>query len=89
MVAFGVIQGIKESGKDVPEDLSVIGFDDIFLSRMFVPPLTTVRQDIALKGRKAAELLLEIIESDEPDVVDRKMEEIPLSIVERQTVRSL
>jgi LacI family transcriptional regulator len=56
---------------------------------MFVPPLTTVRQDIALKGRKAAELLLEIIESDEPDVVDRKVEEIPLSIVERQTVRSL
>ncbi|REJ16156.1 MAG: LacI family transcriptional regulator [Thermobacillus sp.] len=89
MVAFGVIQGIKESGKDVPQDISVIGFDDIFLSHMFVPPLTTVRQDIALKGRKAAELLLEIIESDEPDGVDRKMEEIPLSIVERQTVRSL
>jgi len=89
MVAFGVIQGIKESGKDVPQDISVIGFDDIFLSRMFVPPLTTVRQDIALKGRKAAELLLEIIESEAPEGVARKAEEIPLSIVERQTVRSL
>jgi len=89
MVAFGVIQGIKEAGKEVPDDISVIGFDDIFLSRMFVPPLTTVRQDIALKGKRAAELLLEIIESDEPDKIDRKEVAIPLSIVERQTVRPL
>ncbi len=89
LVALGVIRGLKESGKEVPEDISVIGFDDIFLASMFVPQLTTVRQHIARKGQMAAELLLEIMESESPEQVTRREESIPLTIIERQTVKPL
>ena len=58
LMAFGVIQALKEQGYCVPEDVSVVGFDDISLARFSSPPLTTIRQDTYLKGRKAAEALL-------------------------------
>jgi DNA-binding LacI/PurR family transcriptional regulator len=58
LIAFGVIQALKERGHRVPEDVSVIGFDDISLARYSSPPLTTVRQDTFKKGRLAADSLL-------------------------------
>jgi LacI family transcriptional regulator len=58
MMAFGAIQALKELGYGVPEDVSVIGFDDISLARFSSPPLTTIRQDTYQKGRMAAESLL-------------------------------
>ena len=58
LIAFGAIQALKEMGYRVPEDVSVIGFDDINLARFSSPPLTTVRQDTYQKGRIAAETLL-------------------------------
>ncbi|MCG3161973.1 MAG: hypothetical protein DCC59_06455 [Chloroflexi bacterium] len=58
MMAFGAMQALKELGYGVPEDVSVIGFDDISLARFSSPPLTTIRQDTYEKGRKAAETLL-------------------------------
>jgi LacI family repressor for deo operon, udp, cdd, tsx, nupC, and nupG len=57
-VAFGLISGLHEGGLRVPEDISVVGFDDIELSEFYIPPLTTIRQDRALLGRRAAELLI-------------------------------
>jgi DNA-binding LacI/PurR family transcriptional regulator len=87
MVALGLIRGIKESGKEVPDDISVIGFDDISLSRIFLPQLTTIRQDISLKGRTAAEQLIEIINS--ANKVEKKKILLPLEVVERQTVQRL
>jgi DNA-binding LacI/PurR family transcriptional regulator len=58
MMAFGAMQALKELGYGVPEDVSIIGFDDISLARFSSPPLTTIRQDTYEKGRKAAEVLL-------------------------------
>lgn len=58
MMAFGAMQALKERGYGVPEDVSVIGFDDISLARFSSPPLTTIRQDTYQKGRMAAEALL-------------------------------
>jgi DNA-binding LacI/PurR family transcriptional regulator len=58
MMAFGAIQALKELGYGVPEDVSVIGFDDISLARFSSPALTTIRQDTYAKGRMAAEALL-------------------------------
>ncbi|MDP5219504.1 LacI family DNA-binding transcriptional regulator [Ruegeria sp. 2205SS24-7] len=59
MVAFGLIAGLIAGGLRVPEDISVVGFDDIEMSGSFVPALTTIRQDRHSLGRRAAEVLLD------------------------------
>jgi DNA-binding LacI/PurR family transcriptional regulator len=61
MMAFGAVQALKELGRRVPEDVSVVGFDDVSLARFSSPPLTTIRQDTYQKGRIAAEALLSFI----------------------------
>lgn len=86
VVAFGAIRGIKEAGKSVPEDLSVIGFDDISMAHMFLPGLTTVKQNISLKGEIAARNLLEQITGERKGPTETKIE---LEVVERQTVAKL
>jgi LacI family repressor for deo operon, udp, cdd, tsx, nupC, and nupG len=58
MVAFGLIAGLQAGGLRVPEDISVVGFDDIEMSGSYVPALTTIRQDRPRLGRRAAEVLL-------------------------------
>lgn len=59
MTAFGFIQQMHLHGKKVPEDISVIGFDDISFARMFSPPLTTIQYPAYEVGRLAALLLLD------------------------------
>lgn len=56
-IAMGVIRGLAERGRRVPEDVSVAGFDDHPLARLWSPPLTTVRQDFARLGQEAFALL--------------------------------
>ena len=58
MIGFGVLRAAAERNIDVPGQLSVIGFDDIELSRYVYPPLTTVGQSIRELGDSAAQLLL-------------------------------
>lgn len=65
MMAIGAIKAIKEEGKNIPNDISVIGFDDIPLAEVIDPPLTTVRQPAFEKGEKAAKLLIKMIEQKE------------------------
>ncbi|MHA6481110.1 LacI family DNA-binding transcriptional regulator [Paenibacillus sp. strain BS8-2] len=89
LVAFGLIRGLFECGKSVPEDVSIIGFDDISWAHMFFPPLTTVRQQIALKGEMAARHLMENIKQGTANEVGGFQYLVPLEIVERQTVRKL
>jgi LacI family transcriptional regulator len=64
--AFGVVEAARVTGRRIPEDLSVVGFDDLPISRWFSPPLTTVRQPLADMGRTAAEMLLTMIDGREP-----------------------
>ena len=61
VIAYGIIEDTKARGLRVPEDLSVIGFDDLDTSSLIQPALTTVRQPIVEKGRKAAELLMAML----------------------------
>ena len=61
-MALGVIHGLHENGIRVPHDISVVGFDDLPMSRHFLPPLTTIRQDFHALGRKAMEVLQASIE---------------------------
>ena len=62
-MALGLLRVLHELGKDVPGDVSVVGFDDIPESEFFTPPLTTVRQDFNEMGRRSLHLLLAEIES--------------------------
>ncbi|KAA3642152.1 MAG: LacI family transcriptional regulator [Chloroflexi bacterium] len=64
-MAVGVIRAAREAGLNVPNDLSVIGVDDMPLGSYFDPPLTTMRQDLFQIGRKAARLLTRALESTE------------------------
>jgi DNA-binding LacI/PurR family transcriptional regulator len=61
-MALGLLRRLHESGREVPRDLSVVGFDDIPEAAYFTPPLTTVRQDFAELGRRCLRILLERIE---------------------------
>ncbi len=60
--AVGAIRAIKETGLRVPEDISVVGFDDIREAAYHLPSLTTVRQPLRKIGALAAETLIERIE---------------------------
>jgi LacI family transcriptional regulator len=59
MAAIGVLGAAEAAGLHVPEDLSVVGYDDLPMSAWTSPPLTTVRQPIVEKGRVAARLLIQ------------------------------
>ncbi|HHT73068.1 MAG TPA: LacI family transcriptional regulator [Firmicutes bacterium] len=62
LMAIGAIQALHEVGLQVPEDVSVIGFDGIEVGRYLSPPLTTVQQPINELGREVAAVLLEQLE---------------------------
>ncbi|MEX1028413.1 MAG: LacI family DNA-binding transcriptional regulator [Paenibacillaceae bacterium] len=85
MVAFGIISGLQEADKRVPEDVSVIGFDDIMMSSMFIPQLTTIRQDIKAKGIRAAQYLIQTIQGSISNDLEKNT--LPLKLIERQSVR--
>ncbi|MDN4616024.1 LacI family DNA-binding transcriptional regulator [Leifsonia sp. F6_8S_P_1B] len=61
-MALGVLRALHEAGRRVPEDVSVVGFDDMAESDSFWPPLTTVHQEFEATGRRAVELLIAEIE---------------------------
>lgn len=61
-MALGVLQTLQESGRQVPGDVSVVGFDDIPEAAFFQPSLTTVRLDFPEIGRRCVERLMEMIQ---------------------------
>ncbi|MDR6553125.1 LacI family DNA-binding transcriptional regulator [Paenibacillus qinlingensis] len=63
--AIGALRAIQESGRQVPEQMSIVGFDDITLSSWVSPKLTTVRQPLQDVGMKAAEGLFAQIEGED------------------------
>lgn len=71
-MAIGAISALNEHGFNIPEDMSIIGFDDIAVSEYITPALTTVEQPTVEIGKKAAEMLLAILNKqpiEQPHVV--------------------
>jgi len=62
IVAIGAWRKLVESGFRIPRDISIVGFDDIAISRFLVPPLTTVAQPYREIGVKAVELLIDLVQ---------------------------
>jgi DNA-binding LacI/PurR family transcriptional regulator len=61
-MALGILRALLEEGLRVPDDVSLVGFDDVELSKYTVPPLTTVQQDRVSMGRGAVQQLVAMIE---------------------------
>ena len=61
VVAFGAMTAVREHGLKVPQDIALVGFDDVPLARYVDPPLTTVHLPIAELGRQAGQLLVDLI----------------------------
>lgn len=68
-MAAGVLLALRHAGKSVPDDVSVIGFDDAFHARHLWPPLTTIRQPIDEIGETAAGLLLKLLGEPGPGML--------------------
>ncbi|HYF83834.1 MAG TPA: LacI family DNA-binding transcriptional regulator [Clostridia bacterium] len=62
MMAIGAANAIKEHGMHIPEDMSIVGFDDIKTAQYYNPPLTTIRQRSFEKGKKLAHLMINLLE---------------------------
>lgn len=82
MMAAGAIRALRDAGRTVPTDVSVVGFDDIELARHTEPPLTTIHQPIVAQARTMTELLLTQIGGDpvSTPVI------LPTELVERESV---
>ena len=64
-MALGILRALHEVGREIPRQISIVGYDDIPEAPFFTPPLTTVRQDFGEVGRQSVRLLLAEMMSDE------------------------
>lgn len=87
LVAIGTLQAIRSRGLRVPEDIGVIGFDDIDAASYSTPPLTTIRQQKDDLGRVAAELLTRIIADPNPPPPEHLV--LPTELIVRESTRPL
>lgn len=82
IIAIGLIDAARASGLQLPQDLSVVGFDDLPDAQHVLPALTTVRQPVEEKGRMAAELLVSALLNGDPP----QHHVLPTDLVVRQSV---
>lgn len=84
--ACGIIQGLRQCGKSVPDDISVIGFDDLSICSFSYPKLTTISQDICIKAQRSGDLLMKMILGKEELTA---CEKISVKLVERESTRKV
>ena len=80
MTAIGMLAACHKFGLTVPDDLSVIGFDDIDMAVYTTPPLTTIRQPRFELGRRAMQMMLDLLDGETPE-----NQILPGELVVRQT----
>lgn len=86
IMAFGVISGLSALGLRVPDDISIVGFDNLEVSAVCAPPLTTINQPAFEIGHLSAKILFDQMTGK---VTERKAINLRASIVERGSVKSL
>lgn len=82
-LAYGAVEALVESGRDVPRDVSVVGFDDRDSSAYFHPPLTTVRQPMREIGEEAVRLLFRRFQEGTPAVPRQRLALEPTLVIRR------
>ena len=85
-IAFEVINCLKNRNIKIPEDISVTGFDNVYLSNLSSPTLTTINQNINEKGCKAVNMLIDIIEEKS---IENNNIRISVDIKERNSVKNI
>jgi len=81
-MAFGAYEALRQRGLRIPDDITVVGFDDLPESRWSSPPLTTVRQPLAEMGALAARTVLRLAAGED---VDSPRVELATSLIERES----
>ena len=81
-IAIGAMKAIKEVGRSIPEDIAIVGFDNIFTSSLIETSLTTINVPKYEMGKLAAKLLIDLINGDkkEPEVI-----KLPVNLIVRQS----
>lgn len=79
-IAFGLYRGLAEAGKKIPEDYSIIGYDNVDMCEYVSPPLTTIAQPVFQLGKTTATLLLERIHQPAKDWEEQTL---PVQLIER------
>ncbi|WP_203935924.1 LacI family DNA-binding transcriptional regulator [Planosporangium mesophilum] len=82
-LALGILRALSERGRRVPDDVSIVGFDDVPEAAYFIPPLTTIRPDFDAVARASLTLLLDQLRSGEPAIVRHT---IAPTLVQRDSV---
>jgi len=85
-IAIGAINAIKEAGLSIPEDISIIGFDDIELAKYITPKLTTIRQKCDEIGKTTVDLLVEQINQKAKLKINKI---ISVELMERDSCRKI
>ncbi len=85
VLAVGAIRALRDLGKRVPEDVSVVGYDGVALADYFVPRLATVRQDTRRMAERGVDLLLRMIERGSPPL----HEVVPFRLITGESVARL
>ena len=83
--AIGAALGLYRKGVRVPDDVSLVGFDDVALAKFAIPPLTTVRQSVHEMGSQAAAAMLEMLRGMTPKVVLTAPQLVPRESTRRVT----
>ena len=81
-MAFGAIQAINEAGLSIPDDIAIVGFDDIPQAAIQTPSLTTVHQPIEEMGKQAVEIVINAIDHPEAEI---QHVILPPTLVQRQS----
>lgn len=82
-IAIGVMQAVRARGLVIPDDLSLVGFDDMAFAELVDPPLTTVRQPLAEMGRLAVQYLLALIDGGAAPPAETRL---PVDLIIRDSV---
>ncbi|MCM1197082.1 MAG: LacI family transcriptional regulator [Roseburia sp.] len=86
IIAIGIIRKFNERNKKVPDELSIVGFDDIQDSKFIYPSLTTIRQDIRLKGELASRTIMQHLNKEKKN---ETLILLDLNLIERESVRKI
>jgi LacI family transcriptional regulator len=84
LMALGAMTAIREAKLTIPNDIALMGFDDIFAARFVTPPLSTINQFQDQLGQVAAEMVLERL-NDLPNDAPGRQREMPFEVVRRQS----
>lgn len=88
-MALGAIRALKEGGRRLPQDVSLVGFDDVEGAAFYDPPLTTVRQDFRTLGQNGLADLLRLIEREDGDAGVASPTLLPTLVVRTSTAPPL